>query len=129
MSDVNATIADRGKRYGNFDGHAAITQAIKAVMSGFGYGPNGYFNTSHHTNWNQLTASQREGLEMIAHKLGRILNGDPNWADSWHDIAGYAKLVEDECNLKSLNQEAVQQAQTGVACGRAIPAGGLIRFT
>jgi hypothetical protein len=32
---------------------------------------------------------------MIAHKIGRILNGDPNYADSWIDIAGYAQLVAD----------------------------------
>ena len=32
---------------------------------------------------------------MILHKLARILNGDPNYVDSWHDIAGYAILVED----------------------------------
>ena len=37
---------------------------------------------------------------MILHKIGRILNGDPNYADSWHDIAGYAKLVEDELSGK-----------------------------
>jgi hypothetical protein len=30
---------------------------------------------------------------MIAHKLGRIVNGDPNYVDSWVDIAGYATLV------------------------------------
>lgn len=33
---------------------------------------------------------------MIFHKIARILNGDPNYADSWVDIAGYAKLVADE---------------------------------
>ena len=33
---------------------------------------------------------------MIAHKIGRILNGDPNYADSWVDIAGYAQLVANE---------------------------------
>jgi hypothetical protein len=32
---------------------------------------------------------------MIAHKIGRIVNGDPRYADSWVDIAGYAKLVAD----------------------------------
>jgi hypothetical protein len=37
---------------------------------------------------------QREALDMIAHKIGRILNGDPNYADSWHDLEGYARLVE-----------------------------------
>jgi hypothetical protein len=32
---------------------------------------------------------------MIAHKIGRIINGDPDYIDSWDDIAGYAKLVAD----------------------------------
>lgn len=38
---------------------------------------------------------------MIAHKIGRILNGDPNYADSWIDIAGYAKLVADRLEKDS----------------------------
>jgi hypothetical protein len=42
-----------------------------------------------------LDADQLEALEMICHKIGRIVNGDPNYADSWIDIAGYAKLVAD----------------------------------
>ena len=46
-------------------------------------------------NWPGLTDAQREALEMVAHKIGRILNGDPNYHDSWHDIVGYAKLVAD----------------------------------
>ena len=32
---------------------------------------------------------------MICHKIGRILNGDPDYGDSWRDIAGYALLVAD----------------------------------
>lgn len=32
---------------------------------------------------------------MIAHKLARIMNGDPNYIDNWTDIAGYAQLVVD----------------------------------
>lgn len=46
-------------------------------------------------NWELLQPFQVEALEMIAHKIGRILNGDPNYDDSWVDIAGYAKLVAD----------------------------------
>ncbi len=83
MSDVDKTLEERGSRYGKFKNHAEITQALKAVM--FDYNPN-----------LELRASQREALEMIAHKIGRIINGDPNYADSWIDIAGYAKLVADE---------------------------------
>ena len=42
-----------------------------------------------------LEPDQREALEMLALKIARILNGDPNYADSWHDVAGYATLVAD----------------------------------
>jgi hypothetical protein len=30
---------------------------------------------------------------MIQHKIGRILNGDPDYVDNWDDIAGYSQLV------------------------------------
>ena len=35
--------------------------------------------------------------------MKRILNGDPDYHDSWHDIVGYAQLVADEL---SGNREA-----------------------
>ena len=75
-------LAERGNRYGDFHNHAVITQNLKGVMYEQG-------------NWYKLSPDQQEALEMIAHKIGRILNGDPNYADSWVDIAGYAKLVSD----------------------------------
>jgi hypothetical protein len=78
--NIHDILADRGKRYGPFDGHAAITQQLKDVMRAT-------------DGWSNLNASQRESLEMIAHKIGRILNGDPNYDDSWVDTAGYAELV------------------------------------
>ncbi len=84
---VDATLAERGKRYGPFNGHAAITQEIKGALKNARLSDGSF-------PWHALNASQREALEMIAHKIGRILNGDPNYADSWHDIAGYATLVE-----------------------------------
>ncbi|MBE9472959.1 MAG: hypothetical protein IMY75_12755, partial [Chloroflexi bacterium] len=46
-------------------------------------------------NWEDLDADMKEALEMIQHKIARILNGDPRYADNWLDIAGYARLVED----------------------------------
>ena len=81
MSDIDATLAERGTRYGTFTGHAKITQNIKRAMQDS-------------PNWEKLDDDQREALEMTAHKIGRILNGDPNYADSWHDIIGYTRLVE-----------------------------------
>lgn len=79
--EINETLAERGSRYGKFTTHADITQRIKHTMQ-------------QTDNWKKLMPDQAEALEMIAHKIGRILNGDPNYDDSWHDIAGYATLVE-----------------------------------
>ena len=88
---VDATLAQRGTRYGKFKDHATISQTLKfAVQNHMG------------DRWHDLKADQREALEMICHKIGRIANGDPDYADSWHDIAGYSTLVE-----KRLNGEAV----------------------
>lgn len=78
--DINATLEERGQRYGKFKDHAYISQSLKRVMKD-------------QESWIRLDADQQEALEMIAHKIARILNGDPNYDDSWHDIAGYATLV------------------------------------
>lgn len=77
---VDNTLAARGSRYGKFNGVAQITQALKAEMRAT-------------PNWDSLSFDKKEALEMIAQKIARILNGDPNYHDSWHDIAGYAELV------------------------------------
>ncbi len=81
MSDVDKTLNERGQRYGQFEDHAFITQELKDTMRAT-------------PNWARLKKDQREALEMVAHKIGRILNGDPDYIDSWHDIIGYTKLVE-----------------------------------
>jgi hypothetical protein len=81
LTDITATLAQRGNRYGVFASHAKITQDIKRAMA--------------QGNWGTLADDQRECLEMLAHKVGRILNGDPNYHDSWHDMVGYCKLVAD----------------------------------
>ena len=43
---------------------------------------------------NDLPHTHRMALYMIASKMARIVNGDFNHLDGWHDIGGYAKLVE-----------------------------------
>lgn len=81
MSTIDTTLAERGARYGSFVGHADITQGLKKVMVAT-------------PKWTALTNDQKEALEMLAHKIGRVLNGDPNYIDSWTDIIGYTRLVE-----------------------------------
>lgn len=86
LTAIDATLAERGTRYGEFDGHAKITQNIKRAMADS-------------PNWQALSDDKKEALEMVAHKIGRILNGDPEYHDSWYDIIGYTKLVADTLKL------------------------------
>ncbi len=94
-TDITATLTERGSRYGKFTGHARITQELKLVIAqhtpGLRFLENG-------TTVPHLAPDQQEALDMICHKIGRIINGDPDYADSWHDIAGYAQLVADRLN-------------------------------
>ena len=80
-SDVNKTLDERGERYGKFSNHAELSQKLKQAMK-------------EKATWWNLSPSQQESLEMIANKIARILNGDPNYAENWHDIAGYATLID-----------------------------------
>ena len=80
---MESTLVERGHRYGSFTSQSALAQSLEDIMrSG--------------ARWPDTTPSQREAFSMIAIKIARLLNGDPHYADGWHDIAGYAKLVEDE---------------------------------
>lgn len=90
VSDIGEVLSVRGSRYGEFSSHARITQCLKCCAETFV--PEG----EDHPAWGKLSPEQQEAVHMIFHKIGRILNGDPNYADSWVDIAGYAKLVSDK---------------------------------
>lgn len=91
MADLNATLVERGSRYGDFTDHAQIAQQLQDVMR---REPVTHFSRA---GWDRLTAVQRQALTAIADKIARILSGDPNHTDNWHDIQGYAKLAEDRC--------------------------------
>lgn len=80
MDTTDRLLSERAKSHGDFDEHAAITQYLKDSMRSF-------------PGWDRLSAAQRESLDMNAHKVGRILAGDPNFIDHWEDIAGYARLI------------------------------------
>ncbi len=97
--DIEKTLEERGKKYGEFKDHAKISQHIKHAMK----------NTF---GWANLSEDKQECLEMIAHKIARILNGDPEYLDNWHDIIGYTRLVEKNIEKRlanSLNWQAQVQ--------------------
>ena len=78
---VNEILQERQSTHGTFSESATTVQRLKGIMRAT-------------PNWDRLSNAQREALEMIQHKLGRILHGDPNHLDSWADVQGYAKLGE-----------------------------------
>jgi len=78
---IETVLEERGKRYGVFADHAAISQSLKDVMRVT-------------PGWDRLAPDQREALEMVQHKVARILNGSADYIDSWTDGSGYFTLVE-----------------------------------
>lgn len=104
MPDIKDTLAERGARYGKFEDHARIAQNLQDAMRAA-------------AGWQKLAADQKQALSVIADKIARILNGDPDYSDNWHDIIGYAKLVEDRLSPESApalpNQTDIVQLPTG----------------
>jgi len=87
METIEKTLEERGNRYGNADHLGYQEQKIKETMR-------------NSPNWknDRLSDAQKYCLDMITTKMARILCGDPNYDDNWHDIQGYAKLIEDKIN-------------------------------
>ena len=104
LTGIDATLAERGSRYGEFLGHAAITQVLKSAMRGTLLEDlqDEKFQEDVRDSqellkvkWGALRPDTKEFLEMAQHKIGRMLNGDPEYDDNLRDIQGYAKLVLD----------------------------------
>lgn len=81
---LDKLLGSRAKVYGKFADNARLAQALKRTMA------------DHAQEMSRdFTDDQWEALEMIATKISRIVNGDPDSVDQWDDIAGYAKLIAD----------------------------------
>ena len=111
---IENTLAERGNRYGDFTDHADLAQGIQFRMQKFCLKADN--DVGFIEPWkDRLNNVQRQALTVIADKIARILSGDPNYADNWHDIQGYAKLVEDRLPKPA---EAALPADTGCPhCG------------
>lgn len=77
---VEGTLAERQKSYGCFEDVATVTEeVIKALRI---------------ANYDNMPKPHKMAMYMIASKMARLVNGDFNHLDSWHDIGGYSKLIE-----------------------------------
>lgn len=87
--NINDTLASRGARYGEIADNAKVTEALVAALRAAPY-------------YETCSDVHKLCLYMICHKLGRIVCGDANYADNMHDIAGYAKLLEEYVSNEKL---------------------------
>lgn len=79
LMSVEETLKERGNVHGDFECNARVSQVLKAVMQ-------------QAPNWSKLTNVQKEALEMMQHKIARLLCGNPNSMDSIRDVLGYGQL-------------------------------------
>lgn len=76
--NTNKLLEERGSTHGDFTDNARVSQELKMVL---------------HCENADLTPYQAEAIDMICHKLARIVSGNPNFIDAWKDISGYSMLV------------------------------------
>lgn len=84
---IEETLKERQGQYGDFKFVANTTGQLMAVV----------LNSA---NGKTLPYMHEEALHMIFSKIARLVNGDYNHIDGWHDIAGYATLIENELKKK-----------------------------
>jgi hypothetical protein len=77
-----ATLNIRGSNYGTFSSNARVAQDLKAIVRKA-------------EAWERMAPDQKEAVDMILSKVSRLTTGDPNYLDNWHDISGYAQLIEE----------------------------------
>jgi hypothetical protein len=77
---VEDLLDERERTHGSFKENALTAQNIKAAMR-------------HSPNWHKLPQDYKEGLEMVATKLGRLLSGDWQEPDHLRDVVGYLTLL------------------------------------
>jgi riboflavin biosynthesis pyrimidine reductase len=86
MTEVNIQniLAERGRTHGSFDNQARMAQLLKRTL-----------RDTYVTGGVKIprTFVQEDALDMICHKLARIVCGNANVKDHWVDIAGYATLI------------------------------------
>lgn len=80
MTEIDDLLYEREKTHGDFLGVSAVAQEIKLTMR-------------RSKNWKDLDPRMKEALDMIGNKIGRLLSGDPLFADHSDDIVGYAELL------------------------------------
>lgn len=96
---------ERQKTHGTYQEVASIAQMFREIMRGT-------------DGWQRMNDAQREALDSMASKFGRIGSGDPHFRDHWDDVAGYATLASSQCDssIRTVEQDiakVVEQIKVG----------------
>lgn len=79
-TELEQTIAQRRGRYGPLIESGEVAMKLEDYLRSL-------------PGWARLAYDQREALAMVMHKISRIMCGDPDYDDSWIDVAGYVQNV------------------------------------
>jgi len=78
---VEETLKERRSTHGDYKETALYSQCFKDLARSA-------------SSWSNMSAAQKESVDMILHKVARVICGNPDEPDHWVDIQGYAKLAE-----------------------------------
>jgi len=74
---MSTVVPDRDHQHGGMEAVGYVAQGIKRAMR-------------LSRNWDRLSPGRQEALDMVAHKIARVLSGaDPHDPQHWEDLAGY----------------------------------------
>ena len=102
MSNVNETLKERGKVYGDYEGGSEFRASVMKLI----------IDRYAEVNHGGMPAIHMVYLYDIVNKLSRLAS-TPDHIDTWHDIAGYATLAEEafrKAEKQEQEQEAAQEA-------------------
>ena len=80
---IHDTLDQREKSYGSYPENCRLTQEMKDIVRA-------------HPRWVTMSPDKKQSIEMILYKISRIITGDHGHKDSWHDIGGFALLIEQD---------------------------------
>lgn len=78
--EINEILEQRAKTHGDFTKNSELSQMFKKFVKEFSKGKD-------------MPYPIREGLDMILHKISRVICGNHLEPDHFRDIAGYATLI------------------------------------
>ena len=78
QESIHKIINERAKNYGDFREQAKLAIDLKDIIR-------------HGRSYEFMPSYMKESLDMICHKMARIVNGDPKYLDSWVDLAVHGR--------------------------------------